>query len=167
MNPNTDQPICPVCHMRVDAPDFDYDYLNISYWFCSEQCKQRFMANPGLYVGKPGEKSPKQQGKTILKKRRIYLDKPMSHESKATLFLVLTKMMGIKSVTQSNNGIVIEYDLLQVTAKQIASALLNAGLELDDSMMQRIKLSLIDVAEETQIASMEVSHDGKPSGGCH
>jgi len=153
--------------MKVDTPDFEYDYLNISYWLCSDQCMRRFMANPGLYVGKPGERSPKQQGQTVLKKRRIYLDKPMSHEAKATLFLVLSKMMGIKSVQQNNNGFVIEYDLLEVTAKQISSALLNAGLELDDSIVQRIKLSLVDIAEEKQIASLEVTHEGKPSGGCH
>jgi len=153
--------------MRVDTAEFEYNYLHINYWYCSEQCKQRFIANPGLYVGKPGEKSPRQQGREIIKKRRISLGKPLSQETRVALVQCMSNIMGIKKAQYDKNDIVIEYDLLEVTAKQIISALLNAGLELESGVLQGIKQSLIDVAEETQLASLEVSHDGAPSKGGH
>ena len=114
MKPKIQQHICPVCLMQVDTPDIEARHLDVDYWYCSEQCKARFIANPGLYVGRPGEKAPKQEGKQVLKKRKIYLDEPVSSETKTGLLLKLFKMMGVRRVQQFSNSLVIEYDLLEV-----------------------------------------------------
>src|SRR3989338_1338586 len=52
----------PVCHMQVPAASFATEYLGINYDFCSEQCRDRFHANPHLYMGFPGRKAPAQEG---------------------------------------------------------------------------------------------------------
>ncbi|ELR73472.1 putative adenylate/guanylate cyclase [Fulvivirga imtechensis AK7] len=43
----------PVCHMLVDpeSEDFIWSYRNKDYFFCSPQCKELFMNNPGLFMG--------------------------------------------------------------------------------------------------------------------
>jgi len=153
--------------MLVDSPDIVARYIDIDYWYCSEQCKARFIANPGLYVGQPGKKAPKQEGKQVLKKRKIYLDEPVSTEAKTKILLILFKMMGVKRVQQFNHSLIIEYDLLEVTAKQIAERLLDAGLQLENSLVQQIRLSLIDLTEETEMASLEVSQTTTSTDGCH
>ena len=153
--------------MQVDTPDIEARHLDVDYWYCSEQCKARFIANPGLYVGRPGEKAPKQEGKQVLKKRKIYLDEPVSSETKTGLLLKLFKMMGVRRVQQFSNSLVVEYDLLEVTAKQIAEELLASGLQLEESVLQQIRLSLIDIAEESEIASLEVPQVEKNTSGCH
>jgi len=167
MKPESQLHICPVCLMQVDTPDIEARYLDVEYWNCSEQCKARFIANPGLYVGRPGEKSPKQEGKQVLKKRKIYLDEPVSSETRTKLLLMLFKMMGVKRIQQFSNSLVIEYDLLEVTAKQIAEWLLSAGLQLEDSQLQQIWLSLIDITEESEIASLEVPQNVANASSCH
>lgn len=46
---------CPVCGMDVDpqtAPSASYD--DQTYSFCSEECKERFLADPGSFVGNTG-----------------------------------------------------------------------------------------------------------------
>src|SRR5574337_51480 len=53
----------PVCHMEVPAASFATEYAGGHYAFCSAQCKERFLANPHLYVGFPGNKAPAQEGK--------------------------------------------------------------------------------------------------------
>jgi len=160
-------PICPVCHMQVDSSQFTFRYLGIDYWYCSEQCKTRFIDNPGLYIGQPNEKAPKQLQRQVLKTRSIELEKPLSPEARKQLFDVLNNMMGIKHISQSGRELVIEYDLLEVTAKQIADQLTNVGLHLDDSLLQRIKRTLIDIVEDTEIAALEVRQDSGGSGHYH
>ena len=44
----------PVCGMDVDPAQFETTYEGLHYAFCSEQCRQRFAANPHLYIGVPG-----------------------------------------------------------------------------------------------------------------
>ena len=48
--------------------------------FCSGQCRERFEANPGLYVGVPTQQAPRQQGKWVLKRRSFALEVPLSTE---------------------------------------------------------------------------------------
>ncbi len=46
----------PVCHMEVPTTSHACEYEGIQYAFCSEQCRERFLANPRLYIGLPGHK---------------------------------------------------------------------------------------------------------------
>lgn len=46
---------CPVCGMAVDertAPSALYDAQ--TYYFCSQECREAFVADPGRYVGNTG-----------------------------------------------------------------------------------------------------------------
>ena len=52
----------PVCGMFVKANKIEIVYAEVHYAFCSEQCHERFVANPHLYIGYPGHKSPKFRG---------------------------------------------------------------------------------------------------------
>ncbi len=40
-----------VCEMEVAADCHPLTYLGVSYAFCSKQCRERFQANPHLYIG--------------------------------------------------------------------------------------------------------------------
>jgi Cu+-exporting ATPase len=43
----------PVCGMRIDADDAaaSAEYDGEVYYFCSEVCRDAFVADPGAYVG--------------------------------------------------------------------------------------------------------------------
>lgn len=73
MNKNVED---PVCHMAVSATSFATEYEGIGYAFYSMQCKDRFLANPHLYIGSPGRKAA-QQGKKIVKQRSMVLSAPL------------------------------------------------------------------------------------------
>ena len=43
----------PVCGMQIDPQDAaaQMDYQGRTYYFCSEDCHQKFMQNPQQYAG--------------------------------------------------------------------------------------------------------------------
>jgi Cu+-exporting ATPase len=43
----------PVCGMEIEVSDAvaQATYQGGSYYFCSEECRQKFEDNPGAYVG--------------------------------------------------------------------------------------------------------------------
>ncbi len=101
-----------VCGMMVDRHLNAVDYLNMHFAFCSQQCKERFLANPHLYIGHPGDKAPKQQGREVIKRRTLSLVEPLSREKADELIAGLQAMMGIKAVVVALCKVVITYDLL-------------------------------------------------------
>jgi P-type Cu+ transporter len=44
----------PVCEMRVDetTSTIDAEYNGKTYYFCSEECKERFQTDPAPYANK-------------------------------------------------------------------------------------------------------------------
>src|SRR3990167_5252926 len=62
-----------VCHMQVPSTSFATEYAGGYYAFCSAQCKERFLANPHLYIGFPGRKAPAQEGVKVIKRHRLSL----------------------------------------------------------------------------------------------
>lgn len=64
----------PVCKMEVGIGQLSIIYQGIEYSFCSQQCQDRFSTNPHLYIGRPGNSSPKQQGKSIIKRHALKLE---------------------------------------------------------------------------------------------
>lgn len=88
----------PVCHMEVPSASFAIEYAGIHYAFCSAQCKERFLANPHLYVGMHGQKAPKQEGVSVIKQRRLRLAQPLSPSQARVLSDALQAMMGIQIV---------------------------------------------------------------------
>ena len=157
----------PVCGMMVDSHQLVVEYLKLHYAFCSEQCRERFLDNPGLYVGRPGEKSPKQEGQEVIKRRKINFDTSLPAETEKELLELLHAMMGVKEVTFSNDGLEIVYDLLQATAEQIEVVIVTYGVKLGDGWSDRLRRAWMHFEEETVISGMEVRHKGDRSGSCH
>ncbi len=153
----------PVCHMEVPTTSHACEYEGIQYAFCSEQCRERFLANPRLYIGLPGHKAPAQQGREVIKKRSLMLSEPLDAVQAGQVNQALLSMMGIQAVHIEANKIEIQYDLIQVTTEQIADKLTFIGSELGGGWVDRLKLAFINYREECEIGSLEVEN----KKGCH
>ena len=153
----------PVCHMQVPAASFAVEYAGIHYSFCSAQCRERFLANPHLYIGFPGHKAPAQQGKEVIKQRRMVLSAPLDAKQAELVKRALLEMMGISEICIEGDKIEIQYDLMQITAEQITNKLALIGTELGGGWMDRLKLAFINYLEEREVDSLEVAN----KKGCH
>lgn len=153
----------PVCRMEVAATSFATEYAGIAYAFCSAQCKERFLANPQLYIGFPGRKAPAQKGREIIKRRRLLLSAPLDAMQAEKVKRALLEMMGIHEVCIEGDKLEVQYDLMQVTTEQIADKLALIGADLGGGWMDRLKLAFINYLEETEISGLEV----KNKKGCH
>lgn len=152
----------PVCHMTVPDTSFATEYEGIHYAFCSAQCKDRFLANPHLYIGLPGQKAVAQQGRQIVKQRSLLLSSPLDTKQAELVKRELLSMMGISEIRIDGDKMEIQYDLMQVTAEQIADKLALIGTELGGHWMERLKRAFINYQEECEIGSLEVT-SGKHS----
>ena len=147
-----------VCHMQVPSASFATEYAGGHYAFCSAQCKERFLASPHLYIGFPGRKAPAQEGKKVIKRRRLLLLAPLDAAQAEQVKQALLEMMGIHEVCIEGDKIEIQYDLVQVTAEQIADKLALIGADLGDGWIDRLKLAFINNLEEIEISSLEVEN---------
>ena len=148
----------PVCHMQVPSISLATEYAGGHYAFCSAQCKERFLASPHLYIGFPGRKAPAQEGKKVIKRRRLLLLAPLDAAQAEQVKQALLEMMGIHEVCIEGDKIEIQYDLVQVTAEQIADKLALIGVDLGDGWIDRLKLAFINNLEEIEISSLEVEN---------
>jgi len=149
--------------MEVSLASFSSEYAGISYVFCSAQCKERFLANPHLYIGTPGHKAPAQCGARVIKKRSMVLSAPLDDVQIERVKNALLTMMGVEAVYIAADKMTIQYDLMQVTAEQIADKLALIGAELGGGWVERLKRGFINYQEECEIGNLEAPHD--PS--CH
>ncbi len=146
----------PVCEMMVDPGQLAVEYLGMHFAFCSEQCKERFLHNPNLYIGTAGHKAPKQEGMEVLKRRRLKLSEPLSAEAKARLIKKVESMMGIKRVEVEGDIVDITYDLLEATEAQIEEAIAQSGAALGQGLARRLSRAFVHYLEETEIENLEV-----------
>ena len=153
--------IDPVCGMRVKLTQLPLEYMHMKFAFCSEQCRERFLANPGLYVGKPGVMSVKQMGREILKCRRLQLADPLPVGADEALRNTLYTMMGIKSVNYDGVRRENSYDLLQATAEQIERTIIEFGMQLGGTWAEKLRRGFVHYVEETELLNLE------NSGGVH
>lgn len=126
------------------------------YAFCSAQCRDRFLANPHLYIGHSGLKAPKQEGLEVLKQRRLHVARRLSPSQADSLIEALQAMMGIKSVTVDGDKIEIAYDLLQVTAEQIETKIAEIGLLLGEGWTEQLSRAFVHYEEELEVENLEV-----------
>jgi len=152
---------CPVCHMNVTPEQFAREYLGMHFAFCSEQCRERFDANPHLYVGRPGHPAPAQQGQTLLKERVLHLARPLSPEQAQRVAAELGAMMGVEAVRVEGDRLRIRYDLLQATAAQIEQRLAGIGNALERGLGERLRRAFVRYLEETELANLaeDGAHD--------
>lgn len=151
----------PVCHMKVPPTSFPTEYAGSHYAFCSTQCKERFLAAPRLYVGFPGRKAPAQEGKKVIKCRRLLLSAPLDATQAEQVKHALLEMMGMQEICIEGDKLEITYDLIQVTAEQIADQLALVGANLGGGWIDRLKLAFINHLEEIEISSLEVERKKK------
>ncbi len=149
-----------VCGMQIESDSNQIVYLGVSYAFCSKQCQERFLANPHLYVGMPGQKAPKQEGVSVIKQRHLRLAQALSPDQGRALGNALQAMMGIQSVSIDGDSVVITYDLLQATAEQVEEKLAEIGVKLGEGWTERLRRAFVHYEEECEIGNLEV-HQGK------
>ena len=154
----------PVCHMQVPASSFNTEYSGMTFAFCSEQCRDRFLANPHLYIGFPGHKAPAQEGIEVVKYRKIRLDCPLDVTQSQLIQDALTSMMGVQNVHIDGDNLEIRYDLAQVTAEQIENNLVSVGASLGQGWTDSLRRAFIHFEEASEIDNLEVIKNKK---GCH
>ena len=145
----------PVCGMFVDAYKIEFVYAEVHYAFCSEQCQERFVANPHLYIGYAGHKAPKLRGIQALKWRRFKLEHALSSLECEQIIKGLRLMMGVRKVHVNNMILEITYDLMEVTAEQIENRLVQVGLNLGEEWPERLRRSFINFVEEFEILGLD------------
>jgi YHS domain-containing protein len=150
-----------VCHMRVAPDSFPAELSGVKYAFCSEQCRERFLANPHVYIGLPGKKAPKQTGVKVIKQRRLHLAQPLTVDEAHNVVLELYGMMGIKDVSAESDNVSITYDLLEATSEQIEAKLEAIGVRLGGGVAQRLRRAFIHYSEECAVDNIEAK-----SGAC-
>ena len=147
----------PVCGMEVAPTQFETIYEGLHYAFCSEQCRQRFAANPHLYIGVPGEKAAGQKGVELLKRRRFQLDTPLAAQDAAILAEAVGAMMGVKAVEiEDGNTVILTYDLIQATADQLEAKMGEVGAKLGAGWAERLRRCFVHYMEECEVGNLEV-----------
>jgi len=164
----TDKVKDPVCGMMVPPDQNAIIYQEMHFAFCSLQCKERFLANPHLYIGIPGKQAaPRQEGQKVVKRRHMHLEKALSLSEAQQVREQLLAMMGVHSVDVEGNELTITYDLVEATAQQIENALQQAGAQLGEGMGERLKRAFIHYLEETEVANLEAQSKSHGHGGHH
>jgi YHS domain-containing protein len=161
MQSDDDTLIDPVCGMRVNAMQLALQYRQMQFAFCSEQCRERFLANPGLYVGMSGKPSLKQMGHEVIKCRRLQLEEALPAGQDEALRNTLCAMMGIKNVRFDGLRWEISYDLLQATAEQIENTITEFGVDLGGTWAEKLRRAFVHYVEETELLNLE------NAGGSH
>jgi YHS domain-containing protein len=157
----------PVCEMWVAPDENAVSYQGMHFAFCSQQCKERFLANPHLYIGLPGEPAPKQSGQQVVKRRRLRLGEPLPDADAQQLSKRLHAMMGVYAVDIKADELTITYDLLQATVEQIEAVLQQAGARLGAGWGERLRRAFVHYLEETEVQSLEVRPGAHSHGGGH
>lgn len=145
----------PVCGKFVGAHTIETVYAGIHYAFCSDQCREQFVAHPHLYVGYPGYKAPRQKGMQVVKRRLFKLEQPLSLQEGALLTEDLHGMMGVHEVHVDGMAVEVTYDLLQATAEQIEARLAEIGLKLGGEWPERLRRSFVHFLEESEVSGLE------------
>ena len=156
---------CPVCEMAVNDSEIKVEYRGIEHLFCTKQCKTRFESHPHLFVGDPKlGKAEKQKGRNVLKAHKIKLEYIPDNNLKAHIMDEIIELMGIQSASIENETIIVVYDLLQVSLKDIENAIIRSDGEMRKSLTENIKHNVIHFSEECELENLEHLSKG---GGCH
>jgi len=155
-----------VCGMQVEADDISLNYQSRHYFFCSNQCLERFQLNPHLYIGYPGNEAPRHAGVEVLKKRTLKMAEPLAPEIRDQFIECIEAMMGIHNIEINGDRIIIVYDLLQATESQIEATISDAGIALGADLMEKIRRAFVHYLEESELDSLE-ARPGSKGGHCH
>lgn len=143
---------CPVCGMKADGGHYATEYQKMYFHFCSEQRRDNFNAHPRLYSG-----ALYRAREECLKQRVLHLAEPVDDEVAALLVSYLKEMMGIRKAAVAGDKLSITYDLLQVSAVQVERKLNEAGVQLGDGWLLRLRRAWIYNSEETELGNLAAS----------
>lgn len=146
----------PVCGMDVEPHRNELEFEGIHYAFCSSQCRERFVANPHLYIGAPGHKAPKQEGRVVMRQRRFRTETPLTAEEADLLLRELSAMMGVTAVSVDGSDVAITYDLLQATAEQIEARMAEIGVQMGGAWPDRLRRAFVHYLEECEVDNLAV-----------
>lgn len=168
----------PVCGMMVDEWALQLVHHGVGYAFCSPQCRERFDAAPGLYVGRHSLLAPKQKGMEVIKRRRMLLGKPLTQAQFVELNDALLSMMGVTAVRsvepmadsgpdlQRTEGesrmagrievLEITYDLLQATALQLERKIVERNATLSNRWGQKLLRDCIHYFEHCELEDLAI-----------
>ena len=140
---------CPVCGMKTKADVPSVEHHKMYFHFCSEQCRETFVAHPVLYSTKVGK-----QRNEILKRRTMRLAEPVNDEVVELIIPYLTAVMGVQEVIVEGDKVNITYDLLQVTESQIEKVLHEIGLQLGGSWLEVLRRGWVHNSEEIELENL-------------
>jgi len=140
----------------MDATDSTIcaEHSGIVYHFCMPQCRENFLIRPLLYMG---NKSAKQAGREIIKRRVFMLDKAIGGMKGEALMMALNQLMSVQNISIEGNRVAIDYNLLEVNANQIEEALTNAGASMGSGWAERLKLGWVHYTEENELDNLAAS----------
>ena len=141
--------LCPVCGMKAISEVPSVEHHKMYFHFCSQQCRETFLAHPNLYSARLGK-----ERKEILKRRTMRLTEPLDNDVEELLVPYLKEMMGVEEVTVKGDKVHITYDLLQVKEIQIEKALIEIGLQLGDGWLERLCRSWVHDCEEVELDNL-------------
>ncbi len=144
--------ICPVCSMQTEAEISTVENAKMYFHFCSEQCRETFVAHPRLYSAKAGRIAKERS--EILKRRTMRLAEPLNNEVIDLLVPVVKKLMGVKEVLIAGNKVNITYDLLQVTEEKIEKVLREVGVQLGGEWLERLRRGWVHDCEEIELDNL-------------
>jgi len=142
--------ICPVCGMIANEEISSVEHHKMYFHFCSEQCRDMFVARPSLYRIKAAGKDRNE----ILKRRTMRLAEPLGKAGAELLIPYLEELMGVKEVEFEGDKVHITYDLLQVTESQIENVLLEVGVQLGGSWLERFRRGWTYDHEEIELDNL-------------
>lgn len=160
MQHEADQVRDVVCDMWVSPASHPLHFRGMHFAFCSRECRERFLENPGLFIGRPGEPAAKQSGEVWRKSRRIHLGRPLDQGQADQVVNRLNALMSVTATWPGEDVLEVDYDLMQITALQIERALEAAGADLGGGWGDRLKRSFIHLLEETESVSREIESPG-------
>ena len=148
--------ICSVCGMEPDTEIASVKHNKMYFRFCSDQCRETFVAHPNLYSAKTAR-----QRNPLLKRRVIYLAESIERGVSKLLVSYLEEMMGVKEVAIEGKKIEVSYDLLQVTESQIEKALAEVGIQPGGGWLERLRRAWVREREEVELDNL-----ASPSAPC-
>ncbi len=143
--------VCPVCGMDAADSNISTGHLGMTYYFCTDQCRENFLARPALYIGK---KLPRHEDRAIIKRRRFKLDQAIAGMHREDLLTALNQLMSVRNVTIEGDRLSIDYNLLEINAGQIEAALVKAGASMGSGWAERLKRGWVNYTEENELDNL-------------
>jgi len=149
---------CPVCDMETGTGQYALEYRKMFFHFCTEQCRETFLAHPGLYSGN----RVREYGE-IIKNRTLYLAKSLDVDTQQAASEYLQGLMGIKDIQAVGRKFTLRYDLLQLTLAQVEKALSQVNVQLDNGWWQRLRRNWVRNIEANELENLAIN----PSACCN